>query len=167
MGKNDQNTTFKLRKDGIVRFVDNKLKFMIRFCLNLYNFLLNLCSVSVVCVSGKQIVFLGDTYPPCVAELEASWGYWVVCLATQEACKSSVSVHHCNSHRQHCRCIICTLCRRRLQSCRMPGARLSSGSHVLCLSHWSTECLARLPPFCMCLILERAAPVKPNMLLRC
>ena len=33
----------------------------------------------------------------------------------------------------------------------------------LTLSHWSTECLARLPPFCMCLTLVRAAPVKVNI----
>lgn len=35
--------------------------------------------------------------------------------------------------------------------------------NVLCLSHASTECLARFPPFCMCLIFERVAPVNPNI----
>jgi hypothetical protein len=34
---------------------------------------------------------------------------------------------------------------------------------ILCLSHWSIECLALFPPFCMCLIFERPAPVTPNI----
>jgi hypothetical protein len=34
--------------------------------------------------------------------------------------------------------------------------------HILCLSHWSTECLGLLPPFCMFLIFERPAPETPK-----
>jgi hypothetical protein len=35
---------------------------------------------------------------------------------------------------------------------------------VLTLSHWSSDRLARFPPFCMCLILDSPAPVTPNIL---
>lgn len=37
------------------------------------------------------------------------------------------------------------------------------GFHLLWLSHASNECLGLLSPFCMCRILERAAPEKPNI----
>jgi hypothetical protein len=45
----------------------------------------------------------------------------------------------------------CTLCLNTMR-----------GYHILCLSHWSTECLGLLPPFCMFLILERPAPETPK-----
>lgn len=45
----------------------------------------------------------------------------------------------------------CTACFRVMCRC-----------HILCLSHWSTECLGLLPPFCMFLIFERPAPETPK-----
>lgn len=44
-----------------------------------------------------------------------------------------------------------------------PGSAHLCFHRVLCLSHASIECLGLLPPFCMCLSFERAAPDTPNI----
>lgn len=92
-----------------------------------------------------------STYPPRIADFKPSRRLDIIRLSSQEAREPPISVHHCTS----CQYVF---------HCPNPYEVVGFFfSFILCLSHWSTECLALLPPFCMCLILERAAPEKPNM----
>jgi hypothetical protein len=105
------------------------------------------------CLDGTQVlVFVSqgpkssNTYLPSVTQLEPVWRYRTVCLSPQHSGESPVALHHCEMPCQQ---------NRRIAS--------YANKSILCLSHWSMDRLARFPPFCMCLIFERPAPVTPNI----
>ena len=92
------------------------------------------------------------TYSPRIAELEALGRDGIGGLASQEAREPPVSVHH-----------YAYVVRPHLGYAAVHSARAEWRVHVLCLSHASTECRGRLPPFCMCRTLDSSAPVNPNI----
>jgi hypothetical protein len=92
-------------------------------------------------------------YPPAIAELETSRRGRLIDLSTQVSCEAAVAVHHCEYMSVSCFPSTLSVARFSRGFFDEYSAILLSpfpmllASHVLCLSHWSTECLGLFPPF--------------------
>ena len=100
---------------------------------------------------GAQRNFVA--YPPAIAELETSRRSRLIDLSTQVSCEAAVTVHHCKDMSAMCVSLFPLLaqysrsCFNQLSTVFFSAPIVQLGRHVLCLSHWSTECLGLLPPF--------------------
>jgi hypothetical protein len=113
------------------------------------------------------------TLQPLVNSKPAGARAWSVCPRRYPVRRRSRSITASTRSVSRLQSIV-TLLARGLRHCKMSMRAETAafhhevyllvihGYHILCLSHWSTECLGLLPPFCMFLIFERPAPETPK-----
>jgi hypothetical protein len=113
------------------------------------------------------------TLQPLVNSKPAGARDWSVCPRKYPVRRRSRSITASTSRVSHLQSIL-PLFARGIRHCNVPMPaefaalqytlciHFKCGYHILCLSHWSTECLGLLPPFCMFLIFERPAPETPK-----